>query len=838
MLRFGPTLVAVAALALGCQAPDDPGDQPQPPPGDGSRPPELCAPGTLPPDCSAPGVPAWTCPAGSLPGANGCDAPGVPAGGCGQGFVNDDGGGCQPVLPASACGAGQLAVPGDAACHAPAACGAGTWGDIPVDAATVYVDAAAAPGGDGSAAKPFTTIGAAVAKAMPGQLVAIAAGTYAEALVLDKPLKLVGRCPEQVAIDGGAAVAVAVGPGASGTELRALAIRGANIGIVVVHATATIASVWVDHTGWTGVNAELGADVTLEDSLVDGATAVGVRARGAKLAVVRTVVRGTRPIPDADAQGGDGVLADYYGSGPAALSVARSVVLDNAGNGLWGYRSPVTADATLISGSGASVKPGYGVLVSGATLSLTGTVVRLSAGGGVLFDGASGSLARTVVRDSAGDASALSYGVRVQPGMLTPTVAIDRSLVAGVRHRGIDVGRGTATVTRTIVRDVAIPAGATYGRGIVASTAITTLTLDGVLIERAAECGACAFGATLDVGHAALRSIARSTYSDGSGAGIYAGVYQGTPAKLTVHDVLSEKNANGGIVLGGANATVDAAWIRDIGYDGGLSLGIGALTDAATGTPNQLKVTRTTIERVRKLGLLHEGGTLAVEATIVRDVSPAPDDGSAGRGMEIASGQASLRGVLVERVAEAGIAALGSTVSLDGVAIHDVAPSPAHAGGVGLALELDLGRPLPCRATVHDVEVARAHVAGVAVVGCEADIDVAAVTGSQTIGADFGDGVSVVGAWDAATLVPVPTRATITNSRIGANARAGIAVFGAKAEVATTQLDCDPIPLAGERAGPFDYQFADLGGNACGCGADGTACQVLSSNLAPPPPLP
>jgi len=42
----------------------------------------------------------------------------------------------------------------------------------------VYVDAAAAPGGDGSAARPYTTIGAALVQATAGTRIRIAAGTY------------------------------------------------------------------------------------------------------------------------------------------------------------------------------------------------------------------------------------------------------------------------------------------------------------------------------------------------------------------------------------------------------------------------------------------------------------------------------------------------------------------------------------------------------------------------------------------------------------------------------------------------------------------------------------
>lgn len=51
--------------------------------------------------------------------------------------------------------------------------------------ATIYVDAAAAPGGDGSAGTPFDTIQGAITAATAGDTIMVAAGTYDEDLVID-----------------------------------------------------------------------------------------------------------------------------------------------------------------------------------------------------------------------------------------------------------------------------------------------------------------------------------------------------------------------------------------------------------------------------------------------------------------------------------------------------------------------------------------------------------------------------------------------------------------------------------------------------------------------------
>ncbi|MDZ7703940.1 MAG: DUF1565 domain-containing protein [Trueperaceae bacterium] len=58
----------------------------------------------------------------------------------------------------------------------------------------LYVDSAAAPGGDGSINAPFQTITEGVAAAPPGGggIIIVAAGTYTESVIIDKPLTLRG----------------------------------------------------------------------------------------------------------------------------------------------------------------------------------------------------------------------------------------------------------------------------------------------------------------------------------------------------------------------------------------------------------------------------------------------------------------------------------------------------------------------------------------------------------------------------------------------------------------------------------------------------------------------
>ncbi|MDP6935685.1 MAG: hypothetical protein QGG40_22385, partial [Myxococcota bacterium] len=64
----------------------------------------------------------------------------------------------------------------------PEACGTGTWGDLDTDSDTIYVDASADAGGDGSRDRPFTVIQEGLDAQDDKAMVAVAAGTYLENL--------------------------------------------------------------------------------------------------------------------------------------------------------------------------------------------------------------------------------------------------------------------------------------------------------------------------------------------------------------------------------------------------------------------------------------------------------------------------------------------------------------------------------------------------------------------------------------------------------------------------------------------------------------------------------
>ncbi len=84
---------------------------------------------------------------------------------------------------------------------------------------------------------------------------------------------------------------------------------------------------------------------------------------------------------------------------------------------------------------------------------------------------------------------------------------------------------------------------------------------------------------------------------------------------------------------------------------------------------------------------------------------------------------------------------------------------------------------------------------------------------------------------------PLPTSLRLERCAVEHNERAGIASFGAHIALGARQVDCNAIALNGETQATMASDFLDLGSNLCGCAAELSLCQVLTSGLSPPDPI-
>ncbi len=544
----------------------------------------------------------------------------------------------------------MMAIPGEVACREVAPCGTGTWGDIPIDGTTQFVDRSYLGGGsDGTQAKPWLTLQAGIDAAASGAIVAIAAGSYVEDVVIDQPLQLWGRCPAQVEIAGAtAASTVSILPGADGAEVRDLAVTGPGTGILVAGSDGVqLARLWIHDTGARGIRTDLiAAQVTgavVLDSLVETARDQGISVRGATTTVDRTVVRDTRPSA-ADYDGRGISVTDDSGSGTRSEVVVRRSLIDgNRTCGVIGFGSDLTLEDTVVRDTLPQVVDGLfgnGVMVFRSEaaglrghLVVTGSVVMTSRGGGV----------------SAVDSELL----------------IDRSVVQDTASRAADGLNGDGVVI--------LGAEPTEPHRPVAQIVAS-------VIERNHRIGVVASGAELTVESTIVRDTVGQAADSLGGNGVYldASQHTGEVSALSMVGALLDGNLEAAVLVLGSTADIDLSWIRDTSpcaVTGRFGRGVTIQWSAATLDPASGSLRRSLVEGSHEAAIFVMGADLTLEDVVIRDTAPQPAAGLYGDGLLLlahpeTSGVVPTRAT-VSRCAihgspRAGLANFGGSVAIGG----------------------------------------------------------------------------------------------------------------------------------------------------------------------------
>ncbi len=393
----------------------------------------------------------------------------------------------------------------------PGDCGEGTWGNLPLDHETVYVDVAAASGGDGTEAAPFDSIqqGADAAGDAGGGMVAIAAGTYDEYLVLDdshRSVYLAGRCSDLVIIDGddGEMGGIHLDAGLDlCNEVRVSGVRITNstFGAVAVNSGyLRLEHAEIDDNQQFGVFVDGGASrvsldsVVIHDNLPDlsGAYGIGIIVQdGGLIEATDCIVERNRSVGvlvnDSGTQmtmtGGairDTLVQDdgTFGRG-VSVQLGGSIVLDgtviegNTERGIYVggegssaelYGVEVLGTAESPAGNGAM---GLGV-GGGASLYAEQTVVEGNAGAGVGVASLASavSLVDTVVRDTTGLADGtIGYGIAAQS---SATLDVTNSVVEGTQGVAVLISDDAlAEFSDVLVSDTQRPDASTTATGLV-----------------------------------------------------------------------------------------------------------------------------------------------------------------------------------------------------------------------------------------------------------------------------------------------------------------------------------------------------------------------------------
>ncbi len=414
-----------------------------------------------------------TCSPGAIEGADGiCHQAGIDPEDCPVGFEPIDSA-CLPVLPAETCPKGLMALAGETTCRAVAPCGAGTWGDIPVETNTEHVDPSYAGGGsDGSASTPWTTISAAIAAADSGAIVALAAGSYGAVSLQGKALRLWGRCPEMVEIVGGAndTAAVFIREGADGSELRDLAITGSSIGLLLSGSLAVLADrVWIHDLGSRAVNVEITLGptaLTVARSLVEEAVEFGIQFSGVEGAVVDTVVRDVSRLGNSMFGRGINIQPSQADDIRAAVMVEGALIERTHEAGMFIASSDASVENTVIRDIQAGTQgDARGINIQDknltgdpASVTVSGVFIDRTRVVGLYVAGSEADIEHVFVRDTQpNDAGIGGIGISFELNQITDHLAsgvIRASVIENSVASGANLSASQVAITGLLVRGV------------------------------------------------------------------------------------------------------------------------------------------------------------------------------------------------------------------------------------------------------------------------------------------------------------------------------------------------------------------------------------------------
>jgi hypothetical protein len=521
-------------------------------------------------------------------------------------------------------------------------------------------------------------------------------------------------------------------------------------------------------------------------------------------------------------------------SGTATVAVAAGVyagtVFVDKPITLWGAGAGFVA----IGGGG-----GPAVQVLGAAAQVRG--VSLTGQTGVAIYDTAGAVVREVhVHDCTGN------GIVVAGAEAT----VDASLVENVVEAGIAAPDASVTVTGSVVRDVAPNAMAEWGAGILAWSSLASkksVVVRGSLVERTSSYGIVTQD-SLDtlVEDTLVRDVEVMPSNGDNGIGINQWwVGGGERASLVVRGTVVERSHTNGVVAWGGDITIERVTVRDVSAPDtadqwGAGIGI-MVDDFADGVAAVGVVRESTVDDGHRVGVEIWGSEAELERVLVRRPRP-KSNGEHGFGVlassQLVSGLPSAltwHGGRIEDANQGGLTIMGSSGTIDSVAVLRTEPNGSGALGVGIAVITSYITGTTASAEMTRVVVDGAHGGGIVVGGGDlvlADALVRNIEKQPNVD-DFGDGIAA-----AATIVwvpgHIPTTLELTRATIESVPRAGVSCFGADIVMRGTLLDCNEIDLDGEVIEDHDFTFDDAGGNHCGCGDERRDCKVLTTNLAPP----
>ncbi len=543
----------------------------------------------------------------------------------------------------------------------------------------------AADGGDGSRDAPFARIGRALSAAEDGGIVALAAGTYVQRVLLTRRVAVVGACVADTRIEA---------PGTDDSQPTVL-FSGATANALLTNVTVGGEAVGVGFDGTVLEN-------RLEDSRVSQTRFAGVAVYDAASDVKlrRVYVYGVRERAGARTFG-----RGVFGEAESVVRAERLTVegCREIGIGVFQGASFTLIDTAVVDTASESAGLGFGRGVSvegGGHLDTERLVIARNRDVG-LFSGMEGSSATvrfaliTETGDRASDSGG-GRGIGVQEGAALDAEHVLVEQSAGV---GLLVSAASAELRQVVVRGTEGSAvEERSGSGVVVQTG-ADVDAEGLLSLDNRDIGIIVSDGTLELASGVVFGTRDADDSDRIGAGVNV---QGV-GLLVARSSLFEHNDAVGLQTFGADATAELTDVvirEGRPRDGELGRG-GSIEDGSVVTGDRVVAVD---NHAFGFFVADRGAQLVLRDSVVRGTRPRVSDARAGRGVEIVNA-ATLRAERV-RFAEnhsVGIFAGGpnARVVLDDVAIVDTAERAAD-GALGRGLSIENGAGLEANALLVD----------------------------------------------------------------------------------------------------------------------------------------
>lgn len=427
----------------------------------------------------------------------------------------------------------------------------------------------------------------------------------------------------------------------------------------------------------TGIGAETGTRVFATHTLLEENDMTGIAAgyQGTEVELEACTIRNTRSLPD------DGLYGvGFQATNGAAGVLKSSLVEDNVTMGIMtaDEGSSIVVENSVVRKTTADGNGEFGMGLQatyGASLTVRKSVAEANTFRGILVDGA--------------NSKALLEDVILRATALNPTGTMGSG--------GVVQGGGALILKRCLVED-------NTGVGIGALDPESSLTLFQSVVRETAHLGI-----------------------DKGGRGLQAS--QG--ATLLLDESLVEKNHGAGLIVFGEGTSVDVTdtVFRDMLPDAAGEFGRGIELQGGS----SVKITASLFSHNRELALfaVHEGTTLAVHRTVIRDTQP---NASAffGRGVEAQSGaHVELVDSLLDRQVTAGLFMRdeGTHATVVGSVLRNTEAGEAQETGRGI--EVLEGATLALRRSLLEANSSAALLVGGK--GSAAEVTGCIVRGTRTI---------------------------------------------------------------------------------------------------------